>query len=106
MSALNELVKRTNGDGYIGVVGPVCVGKSTLISKLLEHLILPSIEEAEQEIVAQLKSLGKPFVLLINSESPFSEETQRLVGQLKQRLVKTIEKIVKQEQQGLVSFIL
>lgn len=197
MSALNELAKRTNGDVYIGVVGPVRVGKSTLISKLLEHLVLPSIEdgeertrmidempqssagqeimttepkfipaqavsipvqgssvsmkvrfvdcvgymvdtignhekliqtpwhaepipfqqaaklgtdkvikdhstvgfivstdgtvngisrnlieEAEQEIVAQLKSLGKPFVLLINSESPFSEETQRLVGQL------------------------
>lgn len=47
-SALNELAKRTNGDVYIGVVGPVRVGKSTLITKLLDHLVVPSIEDGEE----------------------------------------------------------
>lgn len=47
-SALNELAKRTNGDVYIGVVGPVRVGKSTLITKLLDHLGVPSIEDGEE----------------------------------------------------------
>ncbi|PJK17778.1 hypothetical protein CQS04_02560 [Chryseomicrobium excrementi] len=47
-SALNQLAKRTNGDVYIGVVGPVRVGKSTLITKLLDHLVVPSIEEGEE----------------------------------------------------------
>lgn len=47
-SALNELAKRPNGDVYIGVVGPVRVGKSTLITKLLYHLVVPSIEDGEE----------------------------------------------------------
>ncbi|MFC4354567.1 stage IV sporulation protein A [Chryseomicrobium palamuruense] len=45
MSSLNELAKRTHGDVYIGVVGPVRVGKSSFIKKLMEHLVLPTIED-------------------------------------------------------------
>ncbi|WP_342525723.1 stage IV sporulation protein A [Chryseomicrobium sp. FSL W7-1435] len=205
-SALNELAKRTNGDVYIGVVGPVRVGKSTFISKLLEHLVLPSIEDgeernriidempqssagqeimttepkfipaqavsvpiqgsnlhmklrfvdcvgymvdsignhekliqtpwhqepipfqqaaklgtdkvmkdhstvgfvvstdgtvnglersliepAEQEIIDQMKSLGKPFVLVINSQSPFNDETAALVSYLETKYEVPVE---------------
>jgi len=35
---------RTGGDIYIGVVGPVRTGKSTLIKRLMETLVLPNIE--------------------------------------------------------------
>ncbi len=38
------IAKRTGGDIYVGVVGPVRTGKSTFIHKMLEHLIIPNIE--------------------------------------------------------------
>jgi len=44
--ALYEDIKtRTNGDIYIGVVGPVRVGKSTFISQFMQKFVLPNIEE-------------------------------------------------------------
>ena len=33
-----DIAKRTGGDIYIGVVGPVRTGKSTLIKQLMEKL--------------------------------------------------------------------
>ena len=36
---------RTNGDMYIGVVGPVRTGKSTFIRKFLEELVIPNIND-------------------------------------------------------------
>ena len=44
MSIYNDIANRTNGDIYIGVVGPVRTGKSTLIKRFTENLILPNIE--------------------------------------------------------------
>lgn len=43
-SIYQDIAGRTGGDIYIGVVGPVRTGKSTLIKKFMEHLILPNIE--------------------------------------------------------------
>lgn len=40
----NQIAARTGGDIYIGVVGPVRTGKSTLIKRFTENLILPNIE--------------------------------------------------------------
>lgn len=48
MSAYNiykDIAERTNGDIYIGVVGPVRTGKSTFITKVMEELILPNITD-------------------------------------------------------------
>ncbi|RDY25552.1 stage IV sporulation protein A [Romboutsia weinsteinii] len=39
-----DISKRTQGDIYIGVVGPVRTGKSTFIRKFMETLVLPNIE--------------------------------------------------------------
>lgn len=39
-----ELSKRTNGNIYIGVVGPVRTGKSTFIKRFMETLVIPQIE--------------------------------------------------------------
>ena len=39
-----NIAKRTDGDIYIGVVGPVRTGKSTFIKKFMELLVLPNIE--------------------------------------------------------------
>ena len=39
-----DIAKRTEGDIYIGVVGPVRTGKSTFIKRFMELLVLPNIE--------------------------------------------------------------
>ena len=40
-----DIAERTNGDIYIGVVGPVRTGKSTFISKVMENLVLPNMSD-------------------------------------------------------------
>ena len=39
-----DISERTQGDIYIGVVGPVRTGKSTFIKNFMELLVLPNIE--------------------------------------------------------------
>ncbi len=39
-----DIARRTEGDIYIGVVGPVRTGKSTFIKRFMELLVLPNIE--------------------------------------------------------------
>ncbi len=39
-----DIATRTGGDIYIGVVGPVRSGKSTLIKRFMEDMIIPEIE--------------------------------------------------------------
>lgn len=39
-----DIAKRTGGDIYIGVVGPVRTGKSTFIHRFLDSIVLPNIE--------------------------------------------------------------
>jgi len=41
-----DISERTNGDVYIGVVGPVRAGKSTFITNFMEKLVLPKIDDA------------------------------------------------------------
>ena len=40
-----DIAERTGGDIYIGVVGPVRTGKSTLIKRFMELMILPEISD-------------------------------------------------------------
>ncbi|MBO7527513.1 MAG: stage IV sporulation protein A [Clostridia bacterium] len=39
----DDIAKRTSGDIYVGVVGPVRTGKSTFITKFMEKLVIPNI---------------------------------------------------------------
>ena len=41
----SDLVERTGGDIYLGVVGPVRTGKSTFIRKFMELFVMPKIED-------------------------------------------------------------
>lgn len=43
-SIYKNIAARTDGNIYIGVVGPVRSGKSTFISKFMKSLVIPSIE--------------------------------------------------------------
>ena len=40
-----DIAARTGGSIYIGVVGPVRTGKSTLIRRIMEHLVIPNIPD-------------------------------------------------------------
>ena len=41
-----DIAMRTDGDIYIGVVGPVRTGKSTFIKKFMETLVIPNIDNS------------------------------------------------------------
>ena len=39
-----DIALRTDGDIYLGVVGPVRTGKSTFIKRFMETLVIPRID--------------------------------------------------------------
>ncbi|WP_461204486.1 stage IV sporulation protein A [Clostridium sp. DL1XJH146] len=41
-----DIAQRTQGDIYVGVVGPVRTGKSTFIKRFMELMVLPNIENS------------------------------------------------------------
>ena len=43
-SIYRDIARRTGGDIYIGVVGPVRTGKSTFIKRFMESLVLPRMK--------------------------------------------------------------
>lgn len=48
-SIYNSIAQRTQGDIYIGVVGPVRTGKSTFIKKFMDSLVIPNIENDNEK---------------------------------------------------------
>ncbi len=44
MNIYEDIAKRTNGEIYIGVVGPVRTGKSTFVKKFMDAVVIPNIE--------------------------------------------------------------
>ena len=49
LSVLKDIGLRGNGDIYLGVVGPVRVGKSTFIKRFMEVLIIPHIKNEDDK---------------------------------------------------------
>lgn len=45
MNLYEDIARRTNGEIYIGVVGPVRSGKSTFVKKFLDTVVIPNIAE-------------------------------------------------------------
>ena len=51
-----DIAKRTDGDIYVGVVGPVRTGKSTFIKRFMDLLVIPNIDnEYKKERAQELK---------------------------------------------------
>lgn len=46
----NDIQQRTNGEIYIGVVGPVRTGKSTFIKRFMDLFVLPQIEDENEQM--------------------------------------------------------
>lgn len=40
---------------------------------------------AEEKTIQELKTLGKPFIVLVNSQKPYSNETKQLVDEIRER---------------------
>ncbi len=55
-SLYQDIATRTNGDIYIGVVGPVRSGKSTFLKKFMDELVLPNITDLarKQRVIDEL----------------------------------------------------
>lgn len=45
----NDIAQRTEGDIYMGVVGPVRTGKSTFIKRFMDLLVLPNIKNTHRK---------------------------------------------------------
>lgn len=59
-SVYNDISKRTNGEFYLGVCGPVRTGKSTFIKKFMEMFVLPGIrDENDRKQVQWMNSLSR-----------------------------------------------
>lgn len=43
LTVYQDIAKRTDGDIYVGVVGPVRTGKSTFIKRFMDLLVIPNI---------------------------------------------------------------
>lgn len=48
-----DIEARTNGEIYIGVVGPVRTGKSTFIKRFMDVLVLPEMEDEHARMRTQ-----------------------------------------------------
>jgi stage IV sporulation protein A len=51
-SIYEDMARRSGGDIYVGVVGPVRTGKSTLVKKFMTELVLPNVEDERTRAVA------------------------------------------------------
>ncbi len=45
MKLYEDMERRTGGNVYVGVTGPVRVGKSTFVKRMMEELVLPNIRD-------------------------------------------------------------
>ena len=67
-----NLARRTDGDIYIGVVGPVRVGKSTFVKRVMEEVVIPNMTDASDRIRAQDElPQSSPGPVIMTSEPKF-----------------------------------
>ena len=83
----NDINARTNGEIYIGVVGPVRTGKSTFIKRFMEMMVIPNIkDENDREIALDempqsasgktIMTTEPKFIPKEAAEIPLDEETK------------------------------
>ena len=63
---LKDIGKRCEGDIYLGVVGPVRVGKSSFIKRFMEVAVIPYIEDidAKKRAVDELPQSGEGRMIM------------------------------------------
>ncbi|MBR7095832.1 MAG: stage IV sporulation protein A [Clostridia bacterium] len=79
-SIYRDIAKRTGGDIYIGVVGPVRTGKSTFIKRFMETSVIPSIASAEarERATDELPQSGSGRTVMTTEPKFVPEEAVRI----------------------------
>ena len=66
-----DIQARTNGEIYIGVVGPIRTGKSTFIRRFMELAVLPNMEENQKKEVRDQLPLSGSGKMITTVEPKF-----------------------------------
>ena len=95
-----NIANRTEGDIYVGVVGPVRTGKSTFIKRFMELLVLPNIENSykkERAIDEMPQSASGRTIMTTEPKFIPNEAVEIVIGdnlKLKTRLVDCVGYLV------------
>lgn len=83
-----EIAMRTGGNIYVGVVGPVRTGKSTLIKRIMEQLVIPCIEDPYRRERArdELPQSGSGRTIMTSEPKFVPEEAVEIAPDGKSRL--------------------
>ena len=75
-----DIGTRTGGDIYIGVVGPVRTGKSTLVKRIMETLVIPAIEDPYRKERArdELPQSGSGRIIMTSEPKFIPEEAAEI----------------------------
>ncbi len=92
----SDIAARTGGNIYIGVVGPVRTGKSTLIKRIMETLVIPNIEDPYRKERArdELPQSGSGKTIMTGEPKFVPEEAVSIspdgVSQLRIRMIDSV----------------
>lgn len=96
-----DITERTDGDIYIGVVGPVRTGKSTFIKKMMDLLVLPNIENEykKERTIDELPQSGSGKTIMTTQPKFVPNEAVEIIlsdnASFKIRLVDCVGYLVK-----------
>jgi len=91
-----DIARRTGGNIYIGVVGPVRTGKSTLIKRIMEQLVIPNMEDAYRRERArdELPQSGSGKTIMTSEPKFVPEEAVEILtdtaAKLRVRMIDTV----------------
>lgn len=76
-----DIRQRTNGEMYIGVVGPVRTGKSTFIKRFMETLVLPGMKDGaeKQRTIDELPQSGSGKTITTTEPKFIPEQAAQIV---------------------------
>ena len=96
-----DIARRTGGDVYIGVVGPVRTGKSTLIKRIMEQLVIPGIDDPYRKERArdELPQSGSGRTIMTSEPKFIPEEAAEISpdgkAKLRVRMIDSVGYMVK-----------
>lgn len=91
-----DIAARTGGNIYIGVVGPVRTGKSTLIKRIMEQLVIPNIDDPYRKERAkdELPQSGSGRTIMTSEPKFVPEEAVEIspdgTAQLRVRMIDSV----------------
>lgn len=88
MNLYEDMRRRTGGNVYVGITGPVRVGKSTLVKRMMEELVLPNIgdEYARERARDELPQCGSGKTIMTAEPKFVPEEAVEITPDGQTRL--------------------